>query len=141
MISKQNQSAFQTVPTATTQGISPGVVLSSFGQDRQFHPQQQGHEYPLLQAHAWVPGAALAPAAVANAYSIEVETLPAPLMVQLVLATIPDNSCNLQTVVDVCASKFSPANDLPADLDVRAFGSGSRGPGSNPTRTKTFTCG
>jgi hypothetical protein len=31
-------------------------------------------------------------------------------------------------VADVCTSKFSPANDLPAGLVVRALGSGSRGP-------------
>lgn len=36
-------------PTATTQGVSPGTVSSSFGQDRQFKPQQQRYNSPLLK--------------------------------------------------------------------------------------------
>lgn len=36
-------------PTATTQGVSPGTVSSSFGQDRQFIPQQQRYNSPLLK--------------------------------------------------------------------------------------------
>jgi hypothetical protein len=44
----------------------------------------------------------------------------------------------LNVVADVCASKFSLANDLPAGLVVKAFGSVSRGPGSNPARDKNY---
>jgi hypothetical protein len=36
-------------PTATTQGVSPSTVSSSFGQDRQFKPQQQRYNSPLLK--------------------------------------------------------------------------------------------
>jgi hypothetical protein len=42
-------------PTATTQGVSPSTVSSSFGQDRQFKPQQQRYDSPLLKMRLGKP--------------------------------------------------------------------------------------
>jgi hypothetical protein len=42
-------------PTATTQGVSPSTVSSSFGQDRQFKPRQQRYDSPLLKMRLGKP--------------------------------------------------------------------------------------